>query len=215
MTNEPQNLDDILKEKIFNNPDMYKFIKKHNKKQKLDFYRQLLGGVGACFSREEYVLMLLLGIPIGVNECIDANGAIIDDGLTLEGKEPVEPVIHIYKPINSLEEYSKYQNEVLYYPDLIVNPMYMTKKQVRNLAYCLSLANQECCLDIEKRSELQLEIVNSVPLKYDKAMKIFNKYFDKSIQKKYIYDYGVGYERFYYLSGLKKLIKNKEKYNER
>ncbi len=215
MTNKPQNLDDILKEKIFNNSDMYEFIKNHNKEQKLDFYKQLLGGLGACFFREEYVLMLQLGIPIGVNECIDANGDIIDDGLTLEGKEPVEPIIHIYKPINSLEEYFKYQNDVFYYPDLIVNPMYMTKKQVRNLAYCLSLSNQECCLDIEKRNELQLEIINSVPLKYDKAMTIFNKYFDKSIQKKYIYDYGVGYARFYYLSGLKKLVKNKEKYNER
>lgn len=191
----------ILSKKVTKNPKVYKFVKNHNEEQELDFDTQLLGGCGAVFGREDYVFMLQLGIPIGIVEYIDSRGNL----LVNENNEPIGEVKHFYKPINSLEEYIKYM-EINPFPHVIVNPKFMTKKEVRNLLYCLQQANNDMIFDFNTKNKLQFEIINSVPLRYKVAMKIFNKYFDKSIQKKFIYEYKVERERFYYLSGLKELI---------
>lgn len=190
----------LLDEKVINNSEIYNFVKNHNSKQILDFDTQLLGGCGAVFGREDYVLMLQLGVPIGVVEHIDSEG-----NLLIDENEPIGKVKNIYKPINSLKEYFEYM-EINPYPDVIVNQEYMTKKEVRNLAYCLEHSNNDLIFDFNTKNKIQLEIINSVPLRYKEAMKIFNKYFDKSIHKKFIYDYGVERNRFYYLSGLNELI---------
>lgn len=194
-------MEDFVNKKITNNPEIQKFISDHNQSQKLDFDSQLLGGCGAIFGREEYILMLQLGVPIGVVEYRDSK----DNLLIEEWDEPIGDIRHIYKPINSIKEYVEYQ-KINYYPDVMVNPSYMTKKEVRNLAYCLRQANNDSIFDFDTKNKLQFEIINSVPLKYDEAMEIFNKYFDKSIQNKFIKDYGVERDRFYYLSGLNELI---------
>lgn len=191
----------ILNEKVINNSEIYDFVKNHNREQILDFDTQLLGGCGAPFGREDYVLMLQLGVPIGVVEYTDSKGNILID----EDDEPIGDIKHIYKPINSIKEYFEYM-EVNPYPDVIVNPEYMTKKEVRNLAYCLEHSNNDMIFDFSTKNKIQIETINSVPLKYKDAMKIFNKYFNESIHRKFIYDYGVERDRFYYLSGLDELV---------
>ena len=196
-----QELLDLVNEKITNNPEIRKFIADHNRPQKLDFDSQLLGGVGAIFSREDYLLMLQLGVPIGIVEYRDSK----DNLLIEEWDEPIGDIKHLYKPINSIEEYVEYQ-EINYYPDVMVNPSYMSKKEVRNLAYCLEHANNDRIFDFDTKNKMQIEIINAAPLKYNEAMKIFNKYYDESIQNKFINNYGVERDRFYYLSGLKELI---------
>lgn len=201
-----------LDKKIINNPKIYEFVKNHNEEQELDFESQLLGGYGAIFDRKDFILMLMLGIPIGVVKYIDSKGNLILD----ENSEPIGDIRHIYKPINSIKEYMDYM-EIEPFPQIMVNPKHMTKKEVRNLLYCLVHSNNDAIFDFETKNKLQFEIVQKAPLKYKKAMKIFNKYFNKSIQKKFIYGFGVERDRFYYLSGLKKLVhkSNKRKNKER
>lgn len=159
------------------------------------------GEFESIIKREEYAFMLRLGIPIGIVEYIDSKGNLLID----EYDEPIGDIKCIYNPINSVEEYYNYL-EINYVSEIIVNPEYMTKKEVRNLAYCLEYSNNDLIFDFNTKNKIQLEIINSVPLKYKKAMEIFNKYFDGSIHKKFIYDYGIGRDRFYYLSGLNELI---------
>lgn len=198
----------ILNEKVINNPSIYEYVKSHNKSQELDFDTQLLGGCGAIFGREDYAFLLQLGVPVGVVEYIDSKGNLLID----EDDEPIGEVKHFYKPINSLKEYGEYM-EINPFPDLMVNPEYMTKKEVRNLLYCLEHSNNDMIFDFDTKNKLQLETINAVPLKYNEAMKIFNKYFNESIQKKFIYEYKVERDRFYYLSGLKELVPPQKKKN--
>ncbi len=191
----------ILNKQIVDNPKIYEFVKNHNREQELDFDTQLLGGCGAVFGREDYVFILQLGVPIGIVEYIDSNGNLLID----EDDEPIGDVRHFYRPVNSLKEYIKYM-EINPFPDVMVNPEYMTKKEVRNMLYCLEQANNDMIFDFDTKNKLQLEIINAVPLMYNDAMKIFNRYFDESIQKKFIYEYKVERDRFYYLSGLKEIF---------
>lgn len=198
----------ILNEKVINNPEIYEYVKKHNREQELDFDTQILGGCGVAFGREDYVRLLQLGVPIGVVEYIDSMGNLIIE----EDDEPIGDVRHFYKPINSLKEYVEYM-EIDPFPYVIVNPEYMTKKEVRNMLYCLQHSNNDTVFDFDTKNKLQFETINAVPLKYDDAMKIFNKYFNESIQRKFIYEYKVGRDRFYYLSGLKELVPPEKKKN--
>lgn len=212
---DPGELKKYVEKNVIDNPIIQEFVKNHNKEQELDFESQVLGGCGVAFGRDDYILMLQLGIPIGIVQYIDSQGHLLID----EEDEPIGDVHYRYKPINSLEEYVKYM-ETDPFPNVMVNPNYMSKKEVRNIGYCLGLANSSKLFDFYTRSKLQFEIVKSVPLSYKDAMKIFNKYFDKSIQKKIIYKFKVERDRFYYLSGLEELIppvKKRKKYerNER
>ncbi len=206
---DKQKLTKYLNENIFNNLELQEFVKKHNEELEVDSKHRVLKGYGAVFNREEFVLMLQLGVPIGVVECINSEGSLLID----EFDEPIEDIHFVYKPINSVDEYVKYLRTDPF-PDVKVNPNYMTDQEVRNLAYCLRHSTNDAIFDFNTMSNLQFEIIKSVPLKYKELMKIFNKYFDKSIQEKFIYDIGVDRKRFYYLSGLKELIpptKNQKK----
>lgn len=197
-----------LNEKVINNPEIYEYVKKHNREQELDFDSQILGGCGVAFGRENYVFLLQLGVPIGVIECIDSKGNL----LVNEDDEPIGDIRYFYKPINSLKEYVEYI-EIDPFPYIMVNPEYMTKREVRNMLYCLEQSNEDMIFDFDTKNRLQFETINTVPLKYPAAMKIFNKYFNETIQRKIIYGYEVGRDRFYYLSGLKELVPPEKKKN--
>ncbi len=198
---------EIIDKKVIQN---FEAVKKVNHPMKLDVYSQLLGGVGAVFSRDDYLFMLQLGVPIGVVEYRDSKNNLI----IREDDEIIGEVTHIYKPINSLKEYAEYQ-EINGFPYVIVNPTYMSNKEVRNLAYCFLQANNDEVFDIYTKDKLQFETIISSPIKYDEAIKIFNKYFNESIHKKYINEYGVGREQFYYLSGLKELVPPSKNINQK
>lgn len=199
-------LNKFVNEKVIDNPRIAEFIKNNNYQQELDFDTQLLGGIGATFGRNDYILMLQLGIPIGVVEYVDSKGNLLID----EDDEPIGDIKHIYKPINSVKEYINYL-DINLYPYIIVNPCYMTKQEVRNIGYCLMLANDTRILNFETMNKLQEEILNSLPLKYNEGMKIFNKYYDEKIHRKIIYGYGVDRDNFYYLSGLDEIVPNTKK----
>lgn len=198
----------ILNNMIIDNKIIYNHIKDHNKEQKLDFDTQVLGGCGASFDRENYVFLLYLGIPIGIIEYKDERGNLV----VSDKDEPIGKVCHCYKPINSLEEYEKYL-KINPFPQIFVNPEYLSKKETRNILYCLQHSNNKEIFDYNTRSKLQFETLCAIPLTYKKAMKIFNKYFDKSIQRKFIFEYKVDRDRFYYLSGLKELVPPEKKKN--
>ena len=191
----------LINEKL-NNPKIKEYLTGINKFHYLDFNTEVLGGLNAIFSQETYVLMMRLGIPIGVLEYVDSRGQIIPEDKVMDFKGKIK---HIYNPINCMDDlrecYKKYR-----YPDFLVNFRCITKDKARHIAYCLEQCNNDMIFDLETMDAMQREIISSLPLKYEQAMKIFNKYFDKDIQTKYINDYRVSRERFYELSGLDELV---------
>lgn len=202
-----QEIIDLINKKIINNSKISEFVKSHNETLELDIDSPILRGEGGIFDREDYLLMLQFGVPVGILEYQDSKGNVI-----IDEEKDVDKVK--YKPINSIQDYFEYL-EIDPFPDLIVNPNYMSKKEARNVAYCLSYVNNDEIFDFETKNKLQLEIINHAPLKYRYFMKIFNKYYDETIQRKFIYKYGVKKSRFYYLSGLNKLVKDNKNLEER
>lgn len=196
----------IEQEGKLNNPRTEEFVRKNNNQKELELDELL--GCGTFINRDEYLIMLQLGVPIGVVQCVDKD----DNLLTGEFDENLLEK-NIYKPINSLKEYVNYL-EINPHPHVMVNPSYMSKKEVRNLAYCLQQCNNNHIFDFDTKNEMQNEIIENIPLQYDTAMKIFNKYYDEDIQKKFIYEYGYERDRFYYLSGLNELIPEFQRHDE-
>ena len=130
------------------------------------------------------LLMLELGIPIGIVEEIGNK--------------------YLYKPINNTQEILSYYAKYNGYVDLRVHPDFLSKEKVNHIAYCLEFANNTNFFDIKTMNNLQNEIINSIPLDYKNAMKIFNKYYTKKICSIFINEYKVNIDDFFYLSGLDK-----------
>ena len=84
----------------------------------------------------------------------------------------------------------------------MVHPDFLSKEKAGHLAYCLSFSNDLNIFDIETMNELQSETISSVPLEYNRAMEIFNKYYTKDICSIFINKYNVDINRFFALSGL-------------
>lgn len=149
-------------------------------------------------SNDIYFLMMQFGIPIGIFKPIDSRGNEVFEWSKLSKNEKIK---YLYTPINSVTEYYEYIDNNLY-TDLIVNPNYMNKNQVRNISYCLEFANDSRVFDFDDMINLQIELIDSAPLNYENAMKIFNRYYTEDICNKFIYDFNIDEDRFYFLSGL-------------
>lgn len=155
------------------------------------------------------LLMFLLGIPIGIIHSTDEKGNYVSEDM-----EPFGEVKHIYKPLKNINDYNDFYEKNDGFVDLRVHPDFLSKQKVNHLAYCLGFANNRDLFDVETMNKMQNEIIDSCPLEYDKAMKIFNKYYNDNIQKKFIFIYGKSIDSFYELSGLNKIdIGNIETYD--
>lgn len=149
----------------------------------------------SIISDDTYLLMMQLGIPIGAIKVLDENKNIINE------YDDKDPICNLYMPINSMDDYFKHL-EKYGYCDFMVNPTYMNQKEVRNIAYLLSFANDLQFFDVETMNKMQFDLIDNVPLDYYKAMKIFKKYYTNEICDNFINNYDVDRDRFYYLSGL-------------
>lgn len=149
------------------------------------------------FSTETYLLMFQLGIPIGIVEPSNLDKHYKDIS-KLHIDEKVE---YIYFPLSSDKEYYECLSRN-YSPNIIVNPSYMNDREVCNIAYCLELIYKDKIFEPFIQYKIQREIVNSLPLKYESAMKIFNRYFTEQIKSKIICECNITREMFYKLSGL-------------
>ena len=149
----------------------------------------------SIISDDTYLLMMQLGIPIGAIKVLDENKNIINE------YDDKDPICNLYMQINSIYDYFKHL-EKYGYCDFMVNPTYMNQKEVRNIAYLLSFANDLQFFDVETMNKMQFDLIDNVPLDYYKAMKIFKKYYTNEICDNFINNYDVDRDRFYYLSGL-------------
>lgn len=192
------NIDEVI-EKLLNDKKVKDSISKYNEKEFIISDDQYPFGIMA--DDKDYLLLLLLGVPIGMYICRDSLNNVIDD----YSDDPIGDVNTYYVPINNVEEYEKYCEEYNFV-DLMVNPNYMTQEEIRHILYCTSFANDKSIFDISVLSEMQREIVNQAPLNYDNLMKIYNHYFDDDIRYRFINDFKVGEDRFYELSGLERII---------
>ena len=84
----------------------------------------------------------------------------------------------------------------------MANRELITPEQERHIAYLLEFANDKRFFNQYTMNKMQSELIDSAPLKYDKAMSIFKKYYTRDVCRKFIYDLGVDKERFLYLSGI-------------
>lgn len=94
------------------------------------------------------------------------------------------------------------------------NPELTAPEQIRHIAYLLEFANDKQFFNQYTMNKMQNELIDSAPLKYEQAMNIFKKYYTKEVCNKFIYDFGVGEDRFYYLSGLRNNELKKDNHNK-
>lgn len=188
--------------KLRNNPNIKDNINKYNYERKLigDEIFQNLGLKYLCvIENENLMLMFQLGVPVGIIHSTDENGNYVD-----EYCEPVGDIKHIYMPISNMNEYWDFYYKHNGCIDLIVHPDFLLKEKVNHLAYCLQFSNDHELFDIETINKMQDEIINSCPLDYDRAMKIFNKYYTSEVCNIFINEKGVDKDQFFYISGLDK-----------
>ena len=198
---EGNNIDPIYEklEQLTNNPHLKDNINRYNYGRKLANEEVFYNSKNDVIIKDETMLLMLqLGIPIGTVECFDEVGNFIDG----ETVEPVGEVVYKFKPLNTVNEYLDYKYNHNNYTDLMVHPDFLSKEKAGHLAYCLSLSNDLNIFDIETMNELQSETISSVPLEYNRAMEIFNKYYTKDICSIFINKYNVDINRFFALSGL-------------
>lgn len=198
---EGNNIDPIYEklEQLTNNPHLKDNINRYNYGCKLANEEVFYNSKNDVIIKDETMLLMLqLGIPIGTVECFDEVGNFIDG----ETVEPVGDVVYKFKPLNTVNEYLDYKYNHNNYTDLMVHPDFLSKEKAGHLAYCLSFSNDLNIFDIETMNELQSETISSVPLEYNRAMEIFNKYYTKDICSIFINKYNVDINRFFALSGL-------------
>lgn len=198
---EGNNIDPIYEklEQLTNNPHLKDNINRYNYGRKLANEEVFYNSKNDVIIKDETMLLMLqLGIPIGTVECFDEVGNFIDG----ETVEPVGEVVYKFKPLNTVNEYLDYKYNHNNYTDLMVHPDFLSKEKAGHLAYCLSFSNDLNIFDIETMNELQSETISSVPLEYNRAMEIFNKYYTKDICSIFINKYNVDINRFFALSGL-------------
>ena len=184
-----------------NNPHIKDNINKYNYEREIvgdEIFQNLNMRIAHLISDKVMLLMLDLGIPIGIVEVVDEKGNIIYD----EDTEPFGEIKYLYKPINSSKEYFDYFEKHFGVVELRVHPDFLPKEKVNHLSYCLEFANDSKFFDFETMNKLQSEIIDSAPLEYQKAMKIFNKYDTKDVCNVFINDYDVDIDDFFFLSGL-------------
>ena len=201
LEHESNNIDPIYKklEQLTNNPHLKDNINRYNYGCKLANEEVFYNSKNDVIIKDETMLLMLqLGIPIGTVECFDEVGNFIDG----ETVEPVGEVVYKFKPLNTVNEYLDYKYNHNNYTDLMVHPDFLSKEKAGHLAYCLSFSNDLNIFDIETMNELQSETISSVPLEYNRAMEIFNKYYTKDICSIFINKYNVDINRFFALSGL-------------
>lgn len=201
LEHESNNIDPIHEklEQLTNNPHLKDNINRYNYGRKLANEEVFYNSKNDVIIKDETMLLMLqLGIPIGTVECFDEVGNFIDG----ETVEPVGEVVYKFKPLNTVNEYLDYKYNHNNYTDLMVHPDFLSKEKAGHLAYCLSFSNDLNIFDIETMNELQSETISSVPLEYNRAMEIFNKYYTKDICSIFINKYNVDINRFFALSGL-------------
>ena len=201
LEHESNNIDPIYEklEQLTNNPHLKDNINRYNYGCKLANEEVFYNSKNDVIIKDETMLLMLqLGIPIGTVECFDEVGNFIDG----ETVEPVGEVVYKFKPLNTVNEYLDYKYNHNNYTDLMVHPDFLSKEKAGHLAYCLSFSNDLNIFDIETMNELQSETISSVPLEYNRAMEIFNKYYTKDICSIFINKYNVDINRFFALSGL-------------
>lgn len=201
LEHESNNIDPIYEklEQLTNNPHLKDNINRYNYGCKLANEEVFYNSKNDVIIKDETMLLMLqLGIPIGTVECFDEVGNFIDG----ETVEPVGEVVYKFKPLNTVNEYLDYKYNHNNYTDLMVHPDFLSKEKAGHLAYCLSFSNDINIFDIETMNELQSETISSVPLEYNRAMEIFNKYYTKDICSIFINKYNVDINRFFALSGL-------------
>lgn len=201
LEHEDNNIDPIYEklEQLTNNPHLKDNINRYNYGRKLANEEVFYNSKNDVIIKDETMLLMLqLGIPIGTVECFDEVGNFIDG----ETVEPVGDVVYKFKPLNTVNEYLDYKYNHNNYTDLMVHPDFLSKEKAGHLAYCLSFSNDLNIFDIETMNKLQSETISSVPLGYNRAMEIFNKYYTKDICSIFINKYNVDINKFFALSGL-------------
>lgn len=201
LEHEDNNIDPIYEklEQLTNNPHLKDNINRYNYGRKLANEEVFYNSKNDVIIKDETMLLMLqLGIPIGTVECFDEVGNFIDG----ETVEPVGNVVYKFKPLNTVNEYLDYKYNHNNYTDLMVHPDFLSKEKAGHLAYCLSFSNDLNIFDIETMNKLQSETISSVPLGYNRAMEIFNKYYTKDICSIFINKYNVDINKFFALSGL-------------
>ena len=186
-------------EQLLNNQEVKDYLKQNNKEMIIDIETYESAGI---FEDKTYCLMMSLGIPIGNLGYYDPTGKEVsseDDDFDFDADH--SDFKWIYTPINNFEDLEKHYSTHRY-TNFITNREIFTAEQERHIAYLLEFSSDTRIFDEYTMNKLQNELIDNVPLNYEKAMEILKKYYTHDVCKKFVYDFGVDKERFLYLSGI-------------
>lgn len=151
---------------------------------------------------KEVVALISLGVPCGAIQAV-YNGKDLSHGEEhrLSDKQ-LAKVRHVYVPINSLKELAEHRAMRL--SSYTINPTYMPPRKVQSFMYRFELLTdiKMNMFDINDVNNHQIEMLNNIPLTYEKLEKMKNKYITPEIEKQYIENNknkGLTSERFYEL----------------
>lgn len=187
-------------EQLLNNQEIKNYLKQNNKGMIIDIETYESAGI---FEDKTYCLMMSLGIPVGNLGYYDSNGKEVSaDDEDFDFDSDHSDCKWIYTPINSFEDLKKHYSTHRF-TNFITNREIFTPEQERHIAYLLEFSSDIRFFDEFTMNKLQNELIDSVPLNYEKAMRILKRYYTRDVCKKFIFDYGVDKERFLYLTGIK------------
>lgn len=151
---------------------------------------------------KEVVALISLGVPCGAIQAV-YNGKDLSHGEEhrLSDKQ-LTKIRHVYVPINSLKELTEHRAMRL--SSYTINPTYMPPRKVQSFMYRFELLTdiKMNMFDINDINKHQIEMLNNIPMTYEKLEKMKNKYITLEKEKQYIEDNknnGLTSERFYEL----------------
>ncbi len=153
-------------------------------------------------NEEKVVILMSLGVPCGAIQAV-YNGRELSHSEEHElSDKQLSKIRQVYVPINSINELVKHRET--HFCSYTINPNYIEPKKVQSFIYRFELLTDKSMgmFDIDSSNNHQIEMLNFIPLTYEKLEEMKNKYITPEIEKKFIEEHksrGVTEERFYEL----------------
>lgn len=153
-------------------------------------------------NEEKVVILMSLGVPCGAIQAV-YNGRKLSHSEEHElSDKQLSKIRQVYVPINSINELVKHRET--HFCSYTINPNYIEPKKVQSFIYRFELLTDKSMgmFDIDSSNNHQIEMLNFIPLTYEKLEEMKNKYITPEIEKKFIEEYksrGLTEERFYEL----------------
>ncbi len=135
---------------------------------------------------KKVVALISLGVPCGAIQPTYKGKDLLHREEHLLSDEQLEQVKQEYVPINTLEELA--EHKATHFCSYTINPNYIEPKKVQTFMYRFELLTDQnmTMFNLEEVNKHQIELLNDIPLTYEKLEKMRHKYITPDKEKEYI-----------------------------